>query len=199
MVSAVTIIWAFVITADIVFVFAGLYYLRKFLIAYQRGEDPSYHSGELMNAFVMLILLPAVVTGMGIRFAAADHEERTITMEMEQMRSPGGEIEVNWEVMQFSAGEHKEFILKIKNFRDQKMKVSVSVDCIGPSDACNSTKGMFNITNPSFVVFGKERFELPVHVFINTTEKSVSRHEIRVSHFTNSSLYATLPFNVIVE
>ena len=149
--------------ADFFLISAGLYSAIKVVNAYTDHRDMFMYRQHMINAFVLLFILPVIVTLIGIKISSFTPQTGIIIpVTIERVESAQGRFTLDGKQVDLRVDTPAEVALQLINELDQSEEFKVDMVCISNTEICAQTTNII-LTPPTKKLIATSRsLTLPI-------------------------------------
>ncbi len=177
-----------ILLADIFSIACGVYLLIVFIRIYLDKGDLMKNKNYLINAFILIIVFPLIITGVGVMISNYyGYTPFDVSVEMESA-GPESDFRI----------QREEGLYSIDISNPSRSEYSVELSCPNREDSC---KNMIEMILPEKKVITTEplfRIEVPFKIKISDSESGDYNVSLKVSEVNGSTITeSTIKFSLI--
>lgn len=194
--------WGIIFVGDVIFILLGFYSVYKFIKAYLGKRDLMKCQGYLINAFLLIIVFPLIITFGGLKLDDAyggEYAQIGISVQTNDLQGVNNRISFDSKEFQFENDEEKEINLNINNDYQESEEFSIDISCVDDKQRCNKAVNTLVPKENKFNINPKIAFKLPISINISDdTPRGKYNFNITVKD-EPASVYDSIPLTISVE
>ncbi|MFC1704806.1 hypothetical protein ACFLZ6_00585 [Nanoarchaeota archaeon] len=199
MVQGNILTWSIIIVADLFSILIGAYSGYKFIRAYLDNKDVMKYQGYMINAFLLIIVFPIIITSIGLNISPPQGNASIgISIQTDYLGSEYGNMDLPSRTVEVRRNKQNIINLGIQNEFNEMKTFSVDIVCQDTPDKCDKALDMLVPTKDDFGVEPKIVFELPITLNIrDIVPKDKYNFNITVKN-QDGSVYDYIPLTIAV-